>query len=103
MATVLPQLNIIPNLPTIHQEVVQLTEHPNGDKTYHMHPEWHHFFSQLTTALQSNFSQEGFIVPNQSTNNINLLTAKNNTLIVDNLLNVPKIILNGVVKTFTVT
>lgn len=94
--TVLPQLNIIPNLPTIHQEVVQLTEHANGEKTYHMHPAWHQFFSLLTTALQTNLSQEGFTVPQQPTTNINLLTQSKSvgSFIYDSTTNQMKVNLN---------
>lgn len=71
--TVFPPLNIIPNLPPIHQEIAQRIKRPDGEYL-HMHPAWHQFFSQLTTALQTNFSQEGVSIPKQSTNNINLLT-----------------------------
>lgn len=93
-------LNIIPNLPPIHQELITPVKTPDGLR-YQMHASWHQFFSQLNTALQKNISNEGVIVPNQSTANIALLTNKNFALIADNQLNVAKIILNGVVKTIT--
>jgi hypothetical protein len=66
-----------------------------------MHPDWHSFFSQLTTALQNNFSNEGVTVPNQTTTNIALLANKNFALLGDNEAHVLKVILNGVVKTIT--
>jgi hypothetical protein len=93
-------LNIIPNLPHIHQELVETIKTPDGVR-YQMHPSWHQFFSQLNSALQKNFSNEGIIIPNQSTANINLLTNKNFAFFGDNQLHVLKVILNGVVKTIT--
>lgn len=93
-------LNIIPNLPPIHQELVNVIKTPDGTR-YQMHESWHNFFSQLNTALQQNFSNEGIIIPNQSTNNIALLTNKNFAMFGDNQLHVLKVTLNGVVKTIT--
>jgi len=93
-------LNIIPNLPSIHQEFVTAIKHPDGMK-YHVHPVWHSFFSQLITAFQNNFSGEGIVVPNLTTDNINLLTGKNFSFFGDNQLHQLKVILNGTVKTIT--
>lgn len=99
---------LIPNLPPIHQELMQqvkLSEGEGKNKRYHMHPIWHDFFSQLTTALQKTISQEGVGVPAQTTSNIAALNvpSKNFTLIADNETNELKVLLNGVVNVINTT
>jgi hypothetical protein len=104
MSSTIPSA-LIPNLPPITQEMIEKIKTPMGDR-YHMHSAWHTFFSEMTVVLQNTFSQEGFTMPNQSTANIaSIVTGgnKNNALIVDNQLNELQVILNGVLKTVTVT
>lgn len=93
-------LNIFPLLPSAQQPLVRTIKTPKGDQHF-IHEAWHGFFSQLTTALQNNFSNEGVTVPNQTTANIGALTTKNFALLGDNETNQLKVILNGVVKTIT--
>lgn len=100
----LPKSLLIPNLPPAQQELFSVMDAPGG-KRYHMHPVWHSFFSQLTTALQFNLSQEGIIVPKQTALNIAKLNVTNpdkfGATIYDNDNHVAKINLNGVFKTIT--
>lgn len=93
-------LNIIPNLPSIQEELITPIKTPNGIR-YQMNPVWHSFFSQWVTSHQNSFSNEGVTVPNQTTSNIALLTNKNFALLGDNQLHQLKVILNGAVKTIT--
>ena len=73
-------------------------------------PDWNLYFSGLTQQLQANFSKEGITVPSQSTENINALVnfnltsgTLNNKVFVNEDTGDVQIILDGVLKTFTVT
>lgn len=45
------------------------------DETGRLTPEWSQAFSQLFNEMQINLSDEGYVLPQQSTTNINALTA----------------------------
>lgn len=73
-------------------------------------PDWNIYFAQLTQQLQVNFSNEGITLPSQDTANIaNLVTTNltthnlNNKMFVNSDTGDVNIILDGVLKTFTVT
>lgn len=74
-----------------------------------MTPDGAAFFSQLTSELQKNFSEEGLVPPSQSTANVAVIEdavpAPGTILIeVDGMgVQTAKIYLNGSFKTFTVT
>lgn len=67
--------------------------------------EWRQILTQLFQQMQKNLSDEGLIAPSQSTANIAQLatTAKNGALFNDIDTDDLKVILNGLVKTVTVT
>ena len=89
---------LIPNY--IHSQVVT----PNG----HFTEQYELFMNQLTDQLQENISNEGYVVPSQSTANIDIIAASAQAqngirLLVDSDTNELKAIVNGVVKTVTLT
>lgn len=63
-------------------------------------PAWRDFLSQFFLQMQQNFSQEGLVVPQQSTTNINTLNTAQSTgaLLYDNQLNELKVNINGTFK-----
>jgi len=76
----------------------------NGDLT----PGWSFLLNQLFNDMQTNISNEGFVIPSQTTANINRLAATgskilNGTMLYDSDLNVLKVFKNGVFKTITTT
>lgn len=58
---------MIPNMPLA--KIAQ----PDGT----IHPAWQQYFTQLTTALQQNVSNEGYIIPPLNTSQITTLTGTN--------------------------
>jgi hypothetical protein len=74
----------------------------NGDLT----PGWSFLLNQLFNDMQANISNEGFVIPSQTTVNINKLAnvspkIANGTMLYDSDLNVLKVFKNGVFKTIT--
>lgn len=65
MATAQKPLAIFPDLP---RDVTIVDS--KGDLTTH----WKLYFEQLTQALQSNLKPEGFVMPQLTADNINMLT-----------------------------
>lgn len=72
----------------------------------HLHPAWQGFFSNLVNYLQTNISQEGFMIPLQSTANIATINAQPTSpvggMFYDSDLNELKVNINGVLKTVQV-
>lgn len=69
-------------------------------------PEWELFFSQLINVLQTNLSNEGYVLPMQSTTDIAKLsdvTKSKGALIYDLTLDKFKVNINGTWKVVTVT
>lgn len=77
-----------------------LHEKPIGEDG-HWHPAWKLLLGNLITQLQQNLSNEGFIIPQQTTDNINILNNNKSTgaLIYDSTTHELKINLNGMFKT----
>ncbi len=67
--------------------------------------EWRQIFTQLFNQMHSNLSDEGLIAPSQTTANIAQLasTEKNGALFNNSDTDSLQVILNGIVKTVTVT
>jgi hypothetical protein len=65
MAAPLKQVTIVPDLPRDPQIV---------DKDGKFNPVWKVFFEQFIQALQTNFSAQGTVFPQQTASNIALLT-----------------------------
>ncbi len=65
------------------------------------HPYWRQYFKELSIALQKNLSDEGYNIPQQSTDNLTVLNnAKSiGNLVIDSTAHELKINLNGVFKT----
>ena len=80
-------------------------DHPMIDKDGMMSDVWKLFFDQLILALQTNLKPEGFVIPQQTTSNINLLTATQSiaNIIYDSTVPVFKGNVAGTWKTFTFT
>lgn len=72
------------------------------DKEGYLTPEWSNLLQQLFTELQSNVSNEGYVVPSRETADINKLTAKNGAFLYDSEAHAAKVIVNGAVKTIQV-
>jgi hypothetical protein len=75
-----------------------------GQLTGNMHSVWRDFFQDNLFQMQKNLSQEGFIVPKQTTDNITKIV-NNNTigaLVYDKDTNELKVNINGTVKTVQV-
>lgn len=63
-------------------------------------PEWRAIMQNLFQTLQDRFSNEGLVMPSQSTTNIDLLTnSDNGALVYDETTNLPKIRINGIWET----
>lgn len=87
---------IIPN--TVNGKLV--------DDDGNMTPEWELFFSQLINVLQSNLSNEGYVLPMQSTTDIAKLSdvdKSKGALIYDLTTDEFKVNINGTWKVVTVT
>jgi hypothetical protein len=91
MSNFLPLIPFVPTAPLLHEDGKNL------------HQDWHLFFSQLVGALQKVLSNEGTLLPQQTTDNINLLTANKSigALIYDSTTDEAKVNLNGAWKTIT--
>lgn len=93
---------LLPNW--VHSKAVKI-EGPNaGEFT----EQWEVFIDQLLSELQINNSNEGTVIPPQTTGNINIIAASSNSangirLIADSNTNELKAIVNGVVKTVTLS
>lgn len=83
------------NVPNLPNPSVVLTE-----STGHMSDHWYKFFTQLTTQLQQNISQEGLGVPQQSTSNISILQAATPkpSIVYNSDTHEPLISVNGIYK-----
>jgi hypothetical protein len=93
---------LVPNF--VHDKAVNV-EPPNEG---HFTEQWVIFISQLIDQLQTNLSNEGYVVPGQTTDNISVIAASEQAqngirLLVDTDTNELKAIVNGVVKTVTLT
>ena len=66
---------------------------------------WLQIITQLLQQLQANFSNEGLVIPQQSTDNITTIAANypNGTLFYNSSTGHVQVIVGGVVKTVTVT
>ena len=85
----------IPSLPNI----------PLVGEDGNMPGEWIQYFNQLTTALQQNLGNEGYVLPQQPTSNISQLTdasKSNGAMLYDNTTNEMKVNINGTWKVVTV-
>lgn len=83
------------NIPTF---VTKKIADENGNLT----SEWQLIFDQLFSQIGVNLSNEGLVVPSQSSSNISLLTKSLPfTLVGDSTNNVLKVNLNGIFKTVT--
>jgi len=73
----------------------------NGNWT----PEWANLMTQLLSLLQTNLSDEGYVLPQQDTANIAKLTGAQSTgaILYDSSTNEIKGNLGGTWKTFTLT
>ena len=75
------------------------------DKNGFLTNEWRQIMTELFTQMHTSLSDEGLIAPSQSTSNITQLSVaeKNGATFYDSDLHAQKVIINGIVKTFTVT
>jgi hypothetical protein len=75
-----------------------------GPDGYFTEP-WETLFNQLLLQMQGYLSNNGLVVPEQSTDNINLIAPESQigTLWYDSTANALKVNINGVVKTVTVS
>ncbi len=74
------------------------------DENGYWTPQWQNVILQLMQLMQQNLSDEGFVMPSQSTANINLLTkSSNGTVLYDSTTDEFKGRVGGVFKTFTLT
>jgi len=65
---------------------------------------WQKFFNQLINELNTNLSDEGTVVPSQSTSNISQLTqSQNGTLVYDETTHNLMVNIDGTFKTVNVT
>ena len=80
-------------------------DQPFVDKSGNMTPLWAAWFNNLNLALQTNFKNEGFVIPQQPASNIALLTAAASiaNIIYDSTNNEFKGNIAGTWKTFTLT
>lgn len=80
-------------------------DHPMINKDGMMSDIWKLYFDQLTQAMQTIFKPEGFVIPQLSTTNINLLTGTQSiaNIIYDSTVPVFKGNVNGTWKQFTLT
>jgi hypothetical protein len=90
------QVSIFPDCPRSKKIV---------DKDGNMNDEWYRFFDQLSLALQTNLTPEGFVMPQQSAANILLLTATQSiaNILYDSTNDEFKGNIAGTWKTFTLT
>jgi hypothetical protein len=84
-------------------KIANLPEDKLVDENRNLTPQWKLFLSELITQLQNNLSNEGIILPPQTTTDIALLTSSKSigALIYDSTLDVAKVNLNGTFKTIT--
>jgi hypothetical protein len=69
---------------------------PIADKSGNLTPNWEGTLNELFTQLQQNVSEEGFVMPSQSTSNIARLTqSQNGTVVYDNDTHEMKVNING--------
>jgi hypothetical protein len=65
-------------------------------------PEWRNILQSLFDVLQLRFSDEGLVMPSQTTANIaKLLNSSNGAMVYDSTSNLAKININGSWKTIT--
>jgi hypothetical protein len=99
------------NIPDYVHERAVIIEGPSAGK---FEPQWNFFITQLLTQLQMYLSDDGYVTPNQPTDNINTIAAsdleafttygaQHTRLLMDSTTNEFKAIINGVVKTVTLT
>lgn len=76
-----------------------------SDKEYNLTTLYSLFFENLITALQTNFKKEGFVIPQLSTDQINLLTQSSSyaNIVYDKDAKAFKGNVDGVWKTFTLS
>lgn len=83
----------VPNLPHPIEKLIQA----DGS----MHPVWYMFFNQLTKEMQTNLSEEGLGIPQQSSSNISILENKNHlpSFVIDKDAKTLKVSIDGIYKT----
>lgn len=88
---------IIPNLPA--SEFLRKDE----KGSYSVHPDWMGVLRQLTIALQTNISNEGFKMPQQNSTNVTSLNTPKSigSIVYNNETHAFMGNVNGVFKTFT--
>lgn len=92
--------NILPIIPHLPAENLMMKHPMTGE--WDMHPVWKNFFDQLIFALQTNFSNQGVVVPQQPATNITAPIINNaGQVVYDNTNHLLKVNLNGVIKTIT--
>jgi hypothetical protein len=90
------------NIPNLLQEKFV---NPDGS----IHPLWFQWLTQLTTQMQTNLSNEGFVIPSQNTaDTTTILTGDANNPPVGKMLydaeaKALKVNIDGVIKTISVT
>ena len=80
-----------------------MTNQPIVDKDGKLTEQWRTMFAQLFQQMSLNLSDEGFICPSQTTDNINKIASqeKNGAVLYDSDTNELKACINGVFKTLT--
>lgn len=84
--------------------IPNLTKLKVSDKEGNIHPEFFELLSQLLLQMQQNLSNEGFIIPQQTSDNITQLSTQQSkgALLYDKELDLLKVNINGVFKTVQV-
>lgn len=77
-----------------------LTFGPICDNNFNVSTEWAQYFSQTTQQIQENFSDNGVVLPKQTSANISLLSGSSNIglMVYDSDTNEFKININGTWK-----
>lgn len=92
----------VPNF--VHDKAV----YTEGPREGQFTEQWMLFVSQLIDQMQANVSNEGIVIPSQTTDDIAIIAASSQAqngvrFLTDSTTNELKAIVNGVVKTVTLT
>jgi hypothetical protein len=89
------------NIPNMPKDPLLSKNPANGQLD--MHPAWQSYFSQLTTSLQQNVSDEGFVIPQVTNEQLAVLNtpASNARIIYNSDTNQMMANLNGTYQTIT--
>lgn len=72
------------------------------DEKGYLTPEWRNIMQALFDVLQVNFSEEGLIMPSQTSDSITTIApSTNGTMIYDTTNKLAKIVIEGALKTIT--